>query len=334
MRGLPCVAVRWLACVLVLPGCAEPAPVGQAGLPITRGDKESGYPAVFSLAYDGVGGCTGTCIAPRIGVTAAHCLWDTEGTTLTAVFGRDELDPDAVVAVSATAIDPGGGDIAMLAFADSCPAVGTANRAALEGHVAEPVVVVGYGVTSETGEDFGIKRSGVATLFSVDPAEVNGLEPGELATGNDPAGTCYGDSGGPTFMTLDGVEVVVGVTSRGSNDDEGNELPCDAGQSIAVRLDSHAPFLDDFMATHDTGELADPDDGAVGPAPGDEPTMDEPGLPDDGDVLGETPLARNEAGASGSGCGIGGRGAPHTPHVALVALAALGLGLGRRHRRR
>jgi len=148
-----------------------------------------------------------------------------------------------------------------------------ANRIALEEHVTEPVVMVGFGVTAEEAEDYGVKRSGTATLFSVDPAEVNGLYAGELATSNDPGGTCYGDSGGPTFMTFDGVEAVVGITSRGSLDDQGLDEPCGEGLSIAARVDSYAAFIDQFIA--DNGGEVDPGDGGGAPD-------DEGGLPDDG----------------------------------------------------
>ncbi len=101
------------------------------------------------------------------------------------------------------------------------------------------------GVTVETANDAGIKRSGVATLFSTTASEVGGMREGELATSNDPHGTCDGDSGGPTFMTLDGLEVVVGVTSRGS-ETGGQSDPCGTGRSVATRADSYAAFIDEF----------------------------------------------------------------------------------------
>ncbi len=322
MRGLSCAV--WLA--LVVPACGAEAPLGHNQLPITKGAKESGYPAVFALAYDGVGGCTGTCIAPRIGVTAAHCLWDTDPEILTALFGQEEVSPEAVVPVIAAESDPGGGDIAALAFGEACPAVAIANRAELESHVGEPVIMVGYGVTAEAAEDYGIKRSGVATLYSVNPAEVGGLEPGDLATGNDPSGTCYGDSGGPTFMRLDGVEVVVGVTSRGSLDENGEGAPCDEGRSIATRVDRYATFLDDFMATHDTG-VRYPDDGAIGAELGGEPEVEEPATPaaDSADVLSRPDREDADLRVSGSGCSTASDTADGSALLLPLGLAALWL---------
>jgi hypothetical protein len=50
--------------------------------------------------------------------------------------------------------------------------------------------------------------------------------------------TCHGDSGGPTFATIDGVVKLVGVTSGGPDD-------CSAGadQSFDVDVQKHAPWI-------------------------------------------------------------------------------------------
>ena len=320
--------------LLALPACGAEDAIGTSRLPITGGAEESGYPAVFALAYDGIGGCTATCIAPRFALTAAHCVEGESPKHLTALFGERELEPQIVIEVSALAMEPDGGDIAMLKLADPCPAVIPANRELLEGHVDEPVVMVGYGVTTEEGEDYGIKRSGIATLFSVDPQEVNGLYAGELATSNDPAGTCYGDSGGPTFMTLGGVEVNVGVTSRGSLDDTGRDEPCGSGLSIAVRADSYTTFIDEFIAAHDVGpDPVDPD-GADPDGDPDDPgadgAVDDPELPDETDGLGavEDGPEVGARRAAAAGCRIVGATAGNGPAV-LIVLAVL---LGRRRR--
>jgi len=256
--------------------------------------------AVFSLAYNGQGGCTGTCITPHVGLTATHCIEGEPASILTALFGDREDQPTTTVQVSAVEQAPDGGDLALLAFEEACPAVIPYNRTALEGHVGEPVVMVGFGVTAEEAEDAGIKRSGTATLFSVDPAEVNGMEERELATSNSPAGTCYGDSGGPTFMTFDGSEHVVGVTSRGSLDAQGREEPCGSGRSIAVRADSYSTFIDQFIELHDpTGadDVADagsPGGGGDGGVP-----------PGEGADSGVPPAGAGDGGASPGGAGNG-----------------------------
>lgn len=337
---------RGAACTLLamaLSACVDLSEIGTNHLEITGGVPEAGYPAVFALAFDGQGGCSGTCITPHVGLTATHCVDWTDAASMTGLFGDTELDAETVLQVTAVATEPGGADIAVVAFAEACPATIPANRLALEGHVDEPVVMVGFGVTTEEAEDAGIKRSGTATLFSVDPAEVNGLEDGELATSNDPAGTCNGDSGGPTFMTFGGVEVVVGVTSRGSLDDRGQDEPCGRGRSIAVRADSYAAFIDDFVAEHDPG--ADPDEGEPDPDPDpdrdpdddgytprdDEPDEDDPSDPFDPAPERETDPGAPVCGTAAGTCGVAGRGGSRGPAV-LLGLAGLACLLRRRRR--
>jgi hypothetical protein len=329
---------------LVIAGCGPGggAPPGWGHAAITGGAPESGYLAVFSLAYEGMGGCTGTCITPRVGTTAAHCIAGDPAESFTALFGDDEWDTSHVLQVTAVATGPGGSDIALLAFGQDCPATIPVNRTPLEGHVGEPVVMVGFGVTTEMADDAGIKRAGTATLWSVDPAEVSGMEAGELATSNDPAGTCNGDSGGPTFMTFDGTEYMVGTTSRGSIDEStGDEWPCGQGRSIAVRADSYLGFIDDFVAVHDPeARPTEPDADADGDADGDA-DVDADGDADgdadaDGDGDGDGDGAPDDPGdTEGGGCGclVAGAPADRSPWIAVAAGVIVTASLATRRRR-
>ena len=71
-------------------------------------------------------------------------------------------------------------------------------------------------------------------------------------------------------MTFDGVEYVVGVTSRGSTGANGMAEPCGQGRSIASRPDSNAAFIAAFIGT-DGGDYPPPgsDDGRPGGGPSD-----------------------------------------------------------------
>lgn len=327
--------VSWaLWTAFALPACGRADAIGTKGLAITGGGPEAGYPAVFALAYDGTGGCTGTCVAPRVGLTAAHCVEGESPKDLTALFGDTELEPNTILRVTDLATEPAGGDIALVSFTEDCPAVVPPNRTALESHIDEPVLMVGFGVTAEEASDFGIKRSGTATLSSVDPAEVNGLEPGELATSNDPGGTCYGDSGGPTFMTFEGIEYTVGVTSRGSNDAEGWPEPCGRGLSIAVRADSYSVFIDEFIAAHEEADAGtDPVPDAGAEDAGDPADARELGDPDAGPSAGEPEAEPTHRPRAAAGCSVA-RSAQGR-WSALVWLAALAVRRRRLvHRRR
>lgn len=331
------IALLSLALAAVVGACDRPdtsvidtARAGRAA--ITRGAPESGYPAVFSLAYAGQGGCTGTCISPRVGTTATHCVHGDPASSFTALFGADEARPEHVLQVVALAEAPDGADIALVAFDEDCPATIPYNRAPLEDHVGEPVVMVGFGVTTETADDGGLKRSGVATLFSVDPAAVSGLVAGELATSNEPAGTCNGDSGGPTFMRFDGAERMVGTTSRGSLETPDREWPCGQGRSIAVRADSYAAFIDDFVAAHQI--TADTDAGRDAGASRDASDTREA----DASVAGDAGRASGDvpapARASASGCGVAAQSTSSAPSVLLLASLALPFVRRRRPRAR
>jgi MYXO-CTERM domain-containing protein len=196
-----------------------------------------------------------------------------------------------------------------------------ANPHPLEDALGAPVRIVGFGVTSENGADSGVKRLGTATLDSVPPG-------GEMYTTNDPQGTCYGDSGGPNFMSFDGVEYVAGVTSRGTS-------ICGDGLDIAVRADSHIEWIDAFIDANDPGECTadgrcvqgcatiDPDccvtDGACVEECG---SSDPECGPGDGDPFDPETAGDNIQGAC-SAAGPGGAAGLVPALLALLALAAL-----------
>src|SRR5689334_3933656 len=87
---------------------------------ITGGVAETGYLAVFALAYNGQGGCSGTCITPKIGLTAQHCVEGEVAPTLSGLFGATEFQPQQTIQVTAIGRGPQGSDIAAVAFADAC----------------------------------------------------------------------------------------------------------------------------------------------------------------------------------------------------------------------
>src|SRR6185436_19050800 len=84
-----------------LAGCQATDTVAPAGAAITGGEPEHGYPAVFSLAFEGQGGCTGTCVTSRVGTTAAHCIGTDPASAFTGLFGDDEVSPERIIGVSA-----------------------------------------------------------------------------------------------------------------------------------------------------------------------------------------------------------------------------------------
>jgi uncharacterized membrane protein YgcG len=125
------------------------------------------------------------------------------------------------------------------------------NRTALpQTMVGSPARIVGYGITdgSDTmGTTAGTRRTAPTTLAHLSDLFV-GLQDGSH-------GICEGDSGGPAFMTLNGVETIVGVTSFGFTN---CPLTADA-QALAegfeagndTRIDTYASFIDPWVLQFD-----------------------------------------------------------------------------------
>jgi MYXO-CTERM domain-containing protein len=308
--------------LVLVSGCAldggEPE-LGDRFQGIVGGQSHTGDPAVALLDL-GQGLCTGTVISPKIILTAAHCL-SGPATSITANFINTIGETGEVIGAVSYDIKANT-DIGAIALERpaSMPPI-PANPHPLEDALGAPVRIVGFGVTSENGADSGVKRLGTATLDSVPPG-------GEMYTTNDPQGTCYGDSGGPNFMSFDGVEYVAGVTSRGTS-------ICGDGLDIAVRADSHIEWIDAFIDANDPGECTadgrcvqgcatiDPDccvtDGACVEECG---SSDPECGPGDGDPFDPETAGDNIQGAC-SAAGPGGAAGLVPALLALLALAAL-----------
>lgn len=213
--------------------------------------------------------CSGTLVASNVFLTASHCTAPVDS-YLQAYPGSEMLVTfDPSISESSTFYtgtwytNPGflnakgaddTGDIAVIVLDQSpgitpaaLPTAGLLDELQAS-HVLKDTLftAVGYGTVRDT-----IRTGFAGILDNMDRNRVDqeflSLTPAWLtlsmnsATGN--GGTCYGDSGGPHFVHLDGVEtnIVASVTVTG-------DAPCKATDKT-YRTDTPAArdFLDDFV---------------------------------------------------------------------------------------
>jgi hypothetical protein len=221
-----------------------------AGAITNGGPDGTGHPEVGALlapqAYsDGTWAtCTGTLIAPRVFLTAAHC---DEGTarvnvTFASVYepgksttyaGTFHADPDYAQAQS----DPH--DLAVVVLDGAVKGITPARlpqAGSLSGLTGSATFTsVGYGAQDVTSGAGG-KTFHYSDIRYVAVGTLNALTPSFLRisqnASTDNGGTCYGDSGGPNFLGSGANEtnIVAGTTITG-------DIPC-RSTNVDYRLDT------------------------------------------------------------------------------------------------
>ena len=170
--------------------------------------------------------CSGVLIHPRIVLTAKHC----GAVQFVGLNAASLTDPNAEPRFVLTSRSSLTSDLKVLILRDDAVTKPTTIARTQEINHASNITVVGYG-DSEFGS--GVKRAlGNIPIFhnsgnvDIDPAS-------EFAAGG---GACRGDSGGPSYITVNGKRKLAGLHSRST----GNNC-LDGG--IYTRVDVHLAFI-------------------------------------------------------------------------------------------
>ena len=204
---------------------------------IIGGSTTSSYAAVGALTERGFPFCTGTIIAKRVIVTAAHCLEGQSASAIKFALGPNANSPQASLSIKRIAVHPQWdssqikNDIAIAILSADAPVTPVpVNTTMPSSWVGKSLTFVGYGVSNgRTQTGAGVKR--VVTI------PISQVAASQFAYQTRGKNTCNGDSGGPAFAAdASGNLTVAGVTSYG---DQG----C-TQYGVDTRVDAFRSFID------------------------------------------------------------------------------------------
>ena len=198
------------------PPCKSTVPTLIGGTPVTDGYEEV-------VVINTGSRCTATIVSPTVVLTAAHC--GVTGVRVLVSYGSDQLlgtfRATAAVDLGAVVLDE----------AIQAP---YASVYLEELKAGLSITILGYGCEDGVNRVFGTLRQGQTQIFA--------FEPPYLLFYGQPA-LCYGDSGGPVFLTGQSSNYIIGVHSRGNISD----------RSLSVQLGTPLAkaFLQELAADHD-----------------------------------------------------------------------------------
>ena len=217
--------------------------------------------------------CSGTLIAPTAFLTAGHCTayFESLGAGFTAYVSfrnviawgaeTDAATLASLIPVTDVITNPtfsrsqsNSGDIGLLILASApagltpatLPTLGLLDELNEQNGLRNATfTVVGYGLQDRVvggGQPFFTDANPVTRGFAF--ASFNALNSGYLRLSQNPSvgagGSCYGDSGGPNFLSVDGQQILVAITITG-------DAVCRA-TNVVYRLD--IPTAQEFLAAN------------------------------------------------------------------------------------
>jgi len=286
--------------VFLLPACVSSPATETRESAIVGGEiaQTADFPTVVALeAAPGQWFCTGTLIAADWVLTAAHCVEGETAATMKIRLGDNNINDTTggiVVAVAAVYAHPDydgfawDNDVAVIRLAtpvtDRTP---TPIHRAMPA-TATPMIQVGYGAVDDNDMVAGVlHRLATTSIDCAVTGDASIMAQNVVCFDQrDGNGTCYGDSGGPSFVDVGGMLEVAAITSGGTVES------CLDGFDIQTSVAGELEFIDAAIS------------GALEPPAPEEPDPTPPVEPE--------PVAD-----SGGGCNTGGSAS------LLVGLAAM-----------
>ncbi|HAA55669.1 MAG TPA: hypothetical protein DCE42_12980 [Myxococcales bacterium] len=244
-------------------------PFAKLTQPIIGGTFDTRHPAVGALVVQGNSFCTGTLIAQRVVLTAAHCIdaaksyagrsqlffrLEFPDTTTTQGYRFESVEIDSTLMINHpkwNANASNGNDIgfAILKTKVTKTPIIPFNAAPLsQQYIGQKPLFLGYGLTQSVPNAVSATRkSGVELpIISVQTDRFSHQAPGKSV--------CHGDSGGPALLTINGQLRVIGVNSyvSASRVPNTNRSRCDAS-GTSMRTDTYAVFIRSILLKYGDG---------------------------------------------------------------------------------
>jgi hypothetical protein len=221
--------------------------------------------------------CSGTLIGCSTFVTAAHCVCELDGAACQSGPGAPNpaewlvfFQHAGFVPVESIEVPAGydfpADDVAVVRLATPVSGITPSPLAAQDPATGSGGTIVGFGLSSGSADDYGLKQRGQVTTSACSGDLPDDLVcwdfEGPLGPPGTNSNTCNGDSGGPLFADAGGGPLLAGITSGGSSFDC---MPTDESYDTSVA--AQRPFIDGEggadLGSEACGSLSQVGDGAT-----------------------------------------------------------------------